>query len=164
MKSIVAIFLNILLLVFTENPALAGVSSVDLIEKGKEYNGKEILFEGEAIRESMVRGKYAWLNVSDGDNTIGVWVKSRLIRDIDKFGSYHVKGDQLQVKGVFYRSCPEHGGDMDIHADSLLVIKEGYQVSHTIEIKRLVLAFFFIVSAVTLYFTDKYRKSGLCVD
>ena len=35
------------------------VSSVELIEKAKEIDGKEIVYEGEVIGEVMTRGEYS---------------------------------------------------------------------------------------------------------
>ncbi|MFH1578119.1 MAG: DNA-binding protein [Candidatus Omnitrophota bacterium] len=102
-------------------------SSIELIENGKTYDGQEIAYEGEVIGEVMKRRQGTWVNISDGDNSLGVWMSSDLAEDIEHKGSYKAKGDIFQVKGVFNYACLMHGGDLDIHAVSLHKIKSGWQ-------------------------------------
>ena len=163
MKNIIRFYLTIFIIFFLESPVLAAVSSIDLIERAKEYDGKEISYQGEVIREAMIRGKYAWLNVSDGNNTIGVLIDAGLIGYIREYGAYHTKGDTVRVTGVFHRSCPEHGGDLDLHADSLAVVKQGAKISQAVKTDRVILAVLFVVTAVIAYFIDRYRKRRLGV-
>ena len=75
------------------------------------------------IGDIMVRGDYAWVNVNDGKNAIGIWIDASLANDIAYKGSYKSKGDWLEVAGILHRACPQHGGDLDIHA--LAVRKTG---------------------------------------
>ncbi|MDP2941664.1 MAG: DNA-binding protein [Candidatus Omnitrophota bacterium] len=95
------------------------VSSSELINNAGQYDGKTVTYAGEVIGDVMRRGNYAWLNVSDGKNAIGIWAPAGLIQDITLAGNYKIKGDTVEVSGEFSRSCPEHGGDLDIHALSL---------------------------------------------
>lgn len=101
-----------------------------LIEQAKEYDGKEVEFYGEVVGEPMKRGDFVWINVFDNFNAVGIWVKANEA-DIIKFaGDYHNQGDAILVKGVFHRACPQHGGDLDIHAISIDKIREGYPIAH----------------------------------
>ena len=75
----------------------------------------------------MVRGEYAWINVNDGQNAVGIWVNKNLTEDILYAGNYKFKGDGLEITGIFHRACPEHGGDLDIHAQGLRKIRPGRQ-------------------------------------
>jgi hypothetical protein len=118
-----------LLAVFAAAPLIASPNaptpSSDLVEKAKALDGTMVVFEGEAIGEPMRRGDHAWINASDGNYGIGIWLPASEIAKVGRFGSYAGKGDRIRVEGVFHRACPEHGGDLDIHADSLEVVERG---------------------------------------
>ncbi len=101
------------------------LSSTELINKAKEYDGKSVVYAGEAIGDVMVRGNFAWVNVNDGENAVGVWMSKELAGEIKVTGSYHAKGDRLEITGVFQRNCVQHGGDMDIHAQGIRKISPG---------------------------------------
>ena len=102
------------------------VSSTELIENADIYDGKEIVYEGEAIGEIRQREDGAWVNVYDGQTCIGVWMTKEIATIIKYLGSYKIQGDVIQIEGVFNKACPEHGGDLDIHATSLRKIKPGW--------------------------------------
>ena len=108
------------------------VSSTELIERAKELDGQEVLYEGELIGEAMTRGEYSWLNLNDGQNAIGVWTGNNFLNLISFAGDYTHKGDWLQVRGVFNRACQVHGSDLDIHAQSINLIRRGRIVRHQV--------------------------------
>ena len=95
------------------------IPSTELINNAKLYDGKTVVYEGEVIGDVMVRQDFAWINLNDGVNAIGVWIPETLIKDILYEGSYKSKGDWLEVTGRFSRSCSDHGGDLDIHAQAV---------------------------------------------
>ncbi len=101
------------------------VSSVELINNAAQYDGKSVVFAGEVIGDVMARGDYTWVNVFDGNNALGIWVKKGFTKEIFFTAGYKSKGDVIEVTGVFRRACPQHGGDLDIHADSLRKIIPG---------------------------------------
>lgn len=101
------------------------LSSSELINNAKEYDGKTVVYGGEVIGDVMVRGDFAWINLNDGQNAIGIWLDKDLAKEIKYTGSYQAKGDRLEITGVFHRSCIQHGGDMDIHAQVLRKISPG---------------------------------------
>lgn len=105
------------------------ISSTELINNAKLYDGKTVVYEGEVIGDVMVRGRYAWINVNDGNNALGIWIDKDSTKDITYTGSYKTKGDWTEVTGVFQRACPQHGGDLDIHAQSLRKLMPGRQVT-----------------------------------
>ncbi len=116
-------------------PAIAlgeNVGSNELIEQAKDFDGQEIVFSGEVIGDILDARDHVWLNVSDGSNAIGIWADRNLAGDIQVPGRYAQHGDTVQVTGVFYRACPEHGGDFDIHAKSVTLVQPGYPVSHDV--------------------------------
>ena len=102
------------------------ISSIELIQNGKDYDGKEIVYEGEAIGEVMERKDGVWVNIYDKQNSFGAWMSPELASVIEYTGSYKAKGDILRIRGIFNYNCPLHGGDLDIHASSLEKIKSGY--------------------------------------
>lgn len=101
------------------------LSSADLINNTKLYDGKTVVYAGEVIGDVMVRGEYAWINLNDGNAAIGIWLPKGLTKDILYAGSYKSKGDWLELTGVFHRACSEHGGDLDIHAQAIRKINQG---------------------------------------
>lgn len=101
------------------------ISSTELIEKAKEYDGQIVSFQGEAVGEVMRRGAFAWVNVNDGANALGIWLPYQLASAITFTGGYKASGDIIEIRGTFHRACIEHGGDLDIHSGELAIIKKG---------------------------------------
>jgi hypothetical protein len=131
------------------------VDSTTLVEDAKEWDGRTVTFTGEAVGESMRRGATAWIHLNDdayglaegparqlvGFNSgIGVLVDAGMAARIGIFGDYGHHGDVVEVTGVFHAACPAHGGDLDIHADSLRVVRAGHPVRHRVSSRRLLAA------------------------
>jgi len=110
--------------------ARPALGSSELVEGAKRYDGAEVAFEGEAIGDPMARGGGTWVNLSDGTYAIGVWMPTGTMPPIRRYGSYAWAGDRVRVAGVFHRACPEHGGDLDIHAESAEAIAGGTPRRH----------------------------------
>lgn len=122
----------------------------DLIENGKDIDGKEVTIEGEAIGEPMKRGEYSWINISDGSTAIGIWIKNNDEEKIKFYGNNKTKGDTVKISGEFHRACVEHGGDMDIHLMSIEIEKEGYKINEEININKVKLGLFMTLITVVL--------------
>ncbi len=136
-KSILIILVFYCLVAVTQSFAFAqAVSSNDLINQPEQYDGKIISFAGEVIGDIMVRQGFAWVNVNDKNNALGVWVKKELLKEIVYSGGYKNIGDWIEITGVFNRACPEHGGDMDIHANTLKKIKNGVSVPYIDDLNK----------------------------
>lgn len=117
-----------LLLLIVPAVSLAEAESVgsnDLIDRAKDYDGQTVVYEGEVVGDILYRGDFAWLAVSDGANTIGCYVTKTQAEQISFVGGYGKRGDTVRVQGVFHRACAEHGGDLDIHADTVSVLTAG---------------------------------------
>lgn len=97
----------------------------DLIENEKSFDGKIVTIKAEAVGEPMKRKDYTWVNVNDGTNAIGIWMKNSDAAKVKFYGKYEEVGDILKIKGIFKRSCNEHGGDTDIHALQAEILKKG---------------------------------------
>lgn len=111
-----------------------------LLEAARSFDGVVVTIQGEAIGQIMVRGTMAWVNVADTSGAIGVWMSARAAGSIRMLGSYASRGDELCITGIFHRACIEHGGDMDIHAETVAVVRAGERMTHSIDGARLVLA------------------------
>ena len=144
--------ISILLLLWLFPPfALAAeVGSNDLIDEAGVYNGREIVFTGEVIGDVLNRGDYVWLNVSDGNNAIGVWAQRDLAQEIQVAGRYAQHGDIIRVMGTFNRACPDHGGDLDIHAKQITLVQRGYPVQHDVVRWKVYFACFLFIAATGL--------------
>lgn len=113
------------------------ISSEELIRDPKDYEGKQIAYEGEVIGDIMQRGDFVWLNVNDGEYAIGVHCDKELVDGIGLFaGGYNSRGDWIEVVGVFNRACKIHGGDLDIHADKIQIIKKGKTFDEGINLQK----------------------------
>lgn len=134
-----------------------GVTSQDLIEQGKWYDNKYITYEGEAIGDIMRRGDYAWINVHDGSNAMGIWINSSDVDIIKHTGTYKFTGDIVSIQGIFHRACALHGGDMDIHATRMEIIKQGTRSFYLIPSSRIFLSI--VLSILTLILYGIYRRS-----
>jgi len=112
------------------------ISSEALIKNALEYDGKTVVYEGEIIGDIMKRGPYAWINVKEGKSAIGIWIHRSLLQDVVYTGSYKSRWDTVEVTGIFHRACPEHGGDLDIHAKALSVTSRGRTVTESINLDK----------------------------
>jgi len=109
------------------------ISSNELISNAKNYDGKPVVYTGEVIGDVMLRKENAWVNVNDGDNAVGVWMSAASAKEINYMGSHKSFGDKIEVTGIFHRACPEHGGDLDIHASDVRKTENGRMISEKID-------------------------------
>lgn len=133
------------------------LTSLDLINNAKQYDGHVVSYQGEVIGDAMIRQGHAWVNVYDGNAAIGVWGPISLIEDIHYYGDYHKKGDIVEVSGIFHRSCIEHGGDLDIHASGISKISPGNPIVHTTSAKKVHVAISSLM-LVLLFYALKFLK------
>ena len=126
-------------------------SSADLINEAKQYDSKIVTYRGEVIGDIMTRGQYAWLNINDGQNAIGIWAVRNLIEDIEYKGSYNFKGDTVEVTGYFHRACPEHGGDLDIHAQSIRKVASGRQIFEILDFNKIKITLALLTIALLIH-------------
>ncbi len=138
--------------------------STALVEDANEWDGRIIAFTGEAVGEAMRRGDMAWIHLNDdpygleetvglsGFNSgIGVWIETGLASRIVVFGGYGRHGDVVEITGVFHAACPAHGGDLDIHADSLRIVRAGHDTSNPVSSSRALAAIIMAASTAGLF-------------
>jgi hypothetical protein len=132
-------------------------TSAELINHSRQYDGKPVTYAGEVIGEIMWRGEFAWVNIHDGENTLGVWVNAALIKDINFSGNYKTRGDRVEVDGIFHRVCPAHGGELDIHAQALRKIATGRVVGEKLNSDKATLSIL-LLGAILLTWILKLFK------
>ena len=162
MQTKALLILIVLVLLAVPGAALADgepVDSSDLIERAKDFDNTTVVYEGEVLGDILDRGEYAWLAVSDGSNTIGCYVTRAQVEQIGFVGGYGKRGDDVRIVGVFHRACAEHGGDLDIHADSLVVVRAGANASQTAQKPLLIAALVLPLPAAALLLLAWKRKS-----
>ncbi|MGE5508977.1 MAG: hypothetical protein ACM3RP_10920 [Chitinophagales bacterium] len=137
--------------------ALAAGSS-ELIEHPERWDGQPLTFRGEVIGDIMRRGDRAVVNVNDGTYAIGIWLPVRAADELRFAGRSGVKGDTVEVRGTYHRACREHGGDPDIHAESLTVTKFGGPVPEPLHAGRAWLAVGLLLAALLLVAWEAFRK------
>mgnify|MGYP001766669390 CR=1 FL=1 len=158
MKNILSLIVMVLLtVVFCATAAAQGLSSTALINQAKEYDGKTVTYAGELIGEIMRRGEFAWVNISDGEHSIGVWINAALLKDINFTGNFKTRGDTVEVTGVFYRACPEHGGDLDIHAQGLRKLASGRMVGEKLNSDKLTLIIVLLVALPCIWILTLFK-------
>jgi hypothetical protein len=150
-KKALFIILFLLLILKSHDCYAQSISSAELINNAKDYNGNTVVYKGEVIGDIMLRGEYAWINVNDEKNAIGIWIKKELIKNILYTGSYKAKGDLVEITGKFNRSCLEHGGDLDIHAQSITKISSGNKTPHSVN-KEEINLILFLSGIITVVF------------
>jgi hypothetical protein len=131
-------------------------SSSELIEKARELNGRKLNYSGELITAILNRGEYSWINLNDSSNAIGVWCKSSLLTGVKFAGDYKKHGDTIEVNGVFNRACSMHNGELDIHANTVKVVKNGHFVERAIDTKSIKSAI--ILFAVLCFTVIVFKK------
>lgn len=148
---------TILSLLLTLQNAVVPIN--DLIKDSHAYDQKPIVIEAEVILEVLERDDYAWINVNDGTNAIGVYLPIEMTKDLDVFGDYNHIGDKVLIEGVFTRNCDEHGGEIDIHATSLTIVEEGYVVERDVSVWKFAFAVIsFSLSIIVLFIYRSKRK------
>ncbi|MDP2044144.1 MAG: hypothetical protein Q8K15_03125, partial [Candidatus Omnitrophota bacterium] len=151
--SLVLSFFSSLVLLFAQS-----ASSTELINNAKQYDGKLIIYSGEAIGDVMPRGGNAWVNINDGNNALGVWMDASTAKEIKFTGSYKSRGDSLEITGVFHRACLEHGGDLDIHAQGLRKLASGRMVNQRLDLNKRNLSLILLGALLIIWILTLFRK------
>lgn len=126
----------------------------DLVENAKALDYQTVTIQAEAIGEILERGEYAWINVNDKSNAIGVYVPISEAQKITYFGDYFHEGDTLLITGVLYNACQEHGGELDIHAKTITVVSVGQRFDKPIDSQKalIFIGFALLASVIGVYF------------
>ena len=160
-KKITKILLAVTICIFFSLPTKvnANIYSLnDLIENGKEFDKKEVTVKGEAIGEALERKDYTWININDTTNAMGIYMTKEDANKVKTYGGYSKIGDTIQVSGQFNRACKEHGGDMDIHAKKVELVKKGEILKQTFPKTKVYIAAVSLIIVAILYKIYKKEK------
>lgn len=136
------IFLTLLLVNGMMGYTSSRISVGALVENPSLFDGKIVEIEGELVGD-IIEGKDGfWVNLLDGKSAIGVWCLPGEKEKIRFLGRYGVNGDYVRVKGIFHRECGQHTGDIDIHAGSIDILKQGHKVPEEIPLDKVLFAIF----------------------
>jgi hypothetical protein len=168
---LLAVILTIILIgfIYSDQPMSKTINSIDntsLIERAKELDGTEIVYQGEVIGDIMPRKDHYWINVSSNGTAIGIWITDEQRAEINLTGRFGVKGDEIKIVGQFNQACAEHGGDLDIHAKSVEIISEGNIIPQEINWVRVIIAACLLLVAVCLLYAlnkKRYQRHHLII-
>lgn len=133
-------------------------SADTLINESNQLDGKSVDFQGEVIGDIMRHDKYCWINVNDGTQAIGVYCTAEMTRSIKFVGDYKHTGDIIKVRGKFHKACQQHGGELDIHAQQVRIIKTGSLRNYPLTISKIYFALSLIFCSVLTLGLFIYRK------
>jgi hypothetical protein len=149
----------VVLIILSYNCYAQEAGSLDLLNNAKAHDGKRVVYKGEVIGDIMARGDHVWLHVNDGTIAIGIWIPKNLIQNISYAGDYQIKGDIVEVVGAFHRSCLEHGGDLDIHAQTINIVSPGAIVTSPVNKKKIYLGVSSFIIVLLFYALRKFFQS-----
>jgi len=126
------------------------VSIRDLFEESQKYDGQMVVITGEVVGDIMRDGENFWVNVGNNGFFIGVVLNAELRNRIGHTGRYNMKGDIIEISGVYHLHCPQHMGERDIHAEQIEILTVGEQQEEFIETGKVVMSI--ILGLVTIIF------------
>jgi hypothetical protein len=135
-------------------------NSPELIDHADRYDGVTLSYTGEIVGDIMKRGEFAWINVSDGKNTIGVWLHQDLLEGIVYTGSYKAQGAVVEVSGIFHRACLEHGGDLDLHAHDLRILSKGSILQRPVNLEKKNLSLGLLGVTCLVLLLSRYKRAS----
>ena len=125
-----------------------------LVSVNRALDGSEVRFSGEVVGDVVNADPgYKWVNVmGTANNVIGVRMSDEQAKLIQNRGGYHSTGTVLQITGTYHIACPEHQGELDVHAADVVVQDNGGPITHLVSTQRLVVASLLCFIAVSLLF------------
>jgi hypothetical protein len=87
-----------------------------LLEAPESYDGQTVQISGELIGQALYQKHGVWFHLLDEEGSaIGIWAQKEELPPLTYYGKFGVQGDRLSLRGTFFKACPIHGGDTDIH-------------------------------------------------
>jgi len=131
-----AILSIVVLVLLTPAVALADetvLSPAQVVELDPSLDGTTVVVEGEAVGDILrALGGGSWVNILGDEVGLGIWVTADMVERIEHLGHYKHSGDVIRVTGTLNRTCEEHGGEFDVHADEMEIIASGEPLTHHI--------------------------------
>lgn len=130
-RTLLSITLLVTYVVVAPAMAFAGaqdaISPAELIAIDRSLDGSQVTIDGEAIGESLRADEgHRWVNVLGGGIGVGVWMTNEQAETLGVYGDHAHVGDSVRVVGTVNISCTQHGGEFDVHADSIEILEPGF--------------------------------------
>lgn len=120
-----------------------------LVSVNRALNDNQVSFDGEAVGD-IVRADdgHMWVNaMGAAKSVIGVYATNEQAALVNETGDYHTKGSTLKITGTYHIACPEHQGELDVHASNIEVTANGTPTTHRISSMRSQVALVFCFAA-----------------
>ena len=126
-----------------------------LVSVNRALDGSEVRFTGEVVGDIVnAENGYKWINVmGSANNVIGVRVTDEQAQLVQHIGNYHNSGTVLRVTGEYHVACPEHQGELDVHASSIDLVDAGGPVEHLLNSGRVLVAIMLVTLALLVLLT-----------
>lgn len=152
------------------------VSSTDLYDCPTTWDGRAVRFTGEVVGAVLRRGDHAWLQLNDdvyaggtgplpfhreyrgGNSGVGVLVPVESIDAVRHVGGPAVRGDRVEVAGVFGRVDPQTREVGIVRADSLKIVAVGGALPRAVEPTRVLVAALFALVAGGLLVLERVLR------
>ncbi len=123
----------------------------DLINVDENMDGKMVIVTGEVVGEAIVAdSEHRWISISQDGSAIGIYMSVAEADNIQHYGRYGEIGDIITVSGTFHVDCPEHDGDIDVHAASVEMTTDGSAAVHEIDTFKFFVAIAILVLGLSL--------------
>ena len=132
-----------------------------LIDESATFDGQTVKIEGEIIGDVMKRDSHAWISILDGGVAVGVWTHIENLYAGLSAGGYAMQGDRVRVMGIMHRACSEHGGDLDIHLESIELLAPGHPVMQPVHRIRVLAAGFLCITGGVFALVWRRRERGI---
>ncbi|MPZ73454.1 MAG: hypothetical protein GEU74_09515 [Nitriliruptorales bacterium] len=148
-------------------PSPMPVSSSELIECPKLFDGEQVRYEGEAVGVVLLRPTHSWVHVNDdpyavrigpvsehrtvagGNSGMAVSMPRETAAAVTP-GAFRTAGTGLSIVGTFLRADPDDGGAPSIRATGVRVVRDARSVHQEISVRRIVAAVVFVAVAMGL--------------
>ena len=107
-------------------------TSIGALQEADSYlNNQIVQVTGEVVGDRInaeFNPGFCWIVLQGNDkgrSEVPVFISKDATDGIDTYGAYGRRGTMLQIRGIFYLSCPEHQGLTDLHADTVSVVEKG---------------------------------------
>ena len=139
-----------------------------LVSVNRALDGSEVRFTGEVVGDIVnADNGNKWINVmSSANSVIGVRVTDEQAQMVQNIGNYHTAGTVLRVTGEYHVACPQHQGELDVHASRIELVDAGGPTEHLLNSGRVIAAIMLAALAllVALTFIILRVRSGRRTD
>jgi hypothetical protein len=147
-------------------PEAGRVSSTQVFQCPRAFDGLTVTYVGEVIGEVLPRRGGAWAQVNDdiyalevgplvghqerdGFNTgLSVWLPDGLYQQVEDVGRPGRRGDVILIRGTLERADPHDGGGTTVRAESLEVLAPSIEVEDPLHVPQLIAAIVLALLAV----------------